>query len=76
MVRKQLLLTLLFGTFFFSNVNAQSEKRWLRHQIATLSGAPMHGRGYVNKGVDKAALYLRRKFREFGLLSFTADSTY
>jgi hypothetical protein len=36
----------------------------------------MQGRGYVNKGGEKAALYLRRKFKEFGLLPFTADSSY
>lgn len=36
----------------------------------------MHGRGYVSNGVNKAANYLRRKFKEFGLLPFTSDSSY
>lgn len=36
----------------------------------------MYGRGYVNKGVEKAAKYIRRYFKEFGLLPFTSDSSY
>lgn len=67
------IFMLLSGTFL---ATAQSEKRWIKHQIATLSGSNMHGRGYVNKGVDKAANYLSRKYKEFGLLPFTSDSSY
>ncbi len=59
-----------------ATVAAQTEKRWIKHQIATLAGTTMHGRGYVDKGVEKAARYIGRKYREFGLLPFTADSTY
>jgi len=70
------IFTLIFFCFTTSVTNAQPEKRWIKHQIATLSGPTMHGRGYVDKGVDKAANYLRRKFMEFGLLPFTADSSY
>ncbi|HRO41974.1 MAG TPA: M28 family peptidase [Flavipsychrobacter sp.] len=69
------LLLLLF-IFHFSFCFAQSEKRWLKHQITTLSGQTMHGRGYVNKGVAKAANYLQRKYKEFGLLPFGNDSSY
>jgi hypothetical protein len=36
----------------------------------------MHGRGYVSKGVEKAALYLGRKYKEIGLSSFKSDSSY
>ncbi len=69
-------LYLLFLLWFAESSQAQSDKRWLKHEIATLSGAAMHGRGYVNKGGEKAAMYLRRKFKEFGLLPFTSDSSY
>jgi len=55
---------------------AQTEKRWIKHQIVTLSGNTMYGRGYVNKGVEKAGNYISRKFRDFGLLSFSSDSSY
>ena len=76
MVRKLWILFLIVLSCSFSTLKAQPEKRWIKHQIATLSGNTMHGRGYVNKGVDKAALYLRRKFKEAGLLPFTSDSSY
>ena len=64
--------------FFIScySSSAQSEKRWIKHEITTLSGTNMHGRGYVNKGVEKASFYLRRKFKEFGILPFDKDSSY
>ncbi|MCB2406893.1 M28 family metallopeptidase [Hymenobacter lucidus] len=42
-----------------------------RATITTLAGPAMHGRGYVNKGADEAADYIRRRFRELGLRSFT-----
>ncbi|RYE26141.1 MAG: M28 family peptidase [Sphingobacteriales bacterium] len=59
-----------------ASAHAQNEKRWLKHQITTLSGNSMHGRGYVNKGGDKAAAYIRRHFKELGLLPFNSDSSY
>lgn len=55
---------------------AQQEKRWLKQHITTLSATSMHGRGYVSKGGEKAAGYIRRKFQEMGLLSLTPDSSY
>ena len=75
-MRKQLLFAAAFILFFSVQAKAQWEKRWLKHKIATLSGTTMHGRGYVNKGVDKAAIYLKRRFIEYGLLPFTPDSSY
>jgi hypothetical protein len=74
-VKERLLLTVLL-IVHVSSLQAQQEKRWLKHQISTLSGTSMHGRGYVNKGVEKAANYISRKFKEFGLLSFSSDSSY
>ena len=60
----------------FPSVNQAQEARWLKHQVATLCGGPMAGRGYVDKGREKAASYIQRKFREFGVQSLHADSSY
>jgi aminopeptidase YwaD len=75
-ITTRLILTSLLSCLSFYAATAQAEKRWIKHQISTLSGPTMQGRGYVNKGVEKAAMYLRRKFKEFGLLPFSTDSTY
>ena len=74
-MKARLLLTALLIAHV-SSLQAQQEKRWMKHQISTLSGTTMHGRGYVNKGVERAANYISRKFKEFGLLSFSSDSSY
>lgn len=55
---------------------AQQEKRWIKQRIITLSGSAYHGRGYVGKGMEKAANYLAKSFSDFGLQSFLADSSY
>lgn len=65
----------IFVLSFFQSY-AQNEKQWIKHQVKTLAGDNMHGRGYVNKGGEKAASYIRRQFREFGILPFDKDSTY
>lgn len=65
-----------FFTFLLHPTSYAQEKQWIRHQIATLSGTGYYGRGYVNKGVEKASNYLSRKFRTFGLKSFQPDSSY
>ena len=67
-----LLLSLIVSTITYG----QHEKKWIKHQVRTLSGNTFHGRGYVNKGSDKAATYVARQFKEFGLLPFTEDSSY
>jgi hypothetical protein len=60
---------------FSLNTKAQ-EARWFKHQIATLCGGPMAGRGYVDKGRDKAAAYIQRRFREAGLQPIGPDSAW
>jgi hypothetical protein len=65
-------LFLSFGTM----VSAQTEKKWIRQRIVTLSSNSMHGRGYVAKGGDKAAAFIRNTFKEAGVLPFDTDSTY
>ncbi len=55
---------------------AQTDKRWIKHQINTLSGTTMHGRGYVNKGGERAAGYISKTLQSFGLQSFNSDANY
>jgi len=50
--------------------------RWLKHQIGTLSGSTMDGRGYVGKGRERAGMYILRAFREYGLQPVLPDSSY
>lgn len=55
----------------------QQEKRWIKLQINTLASPSMYGRGYINKGVEKAANYLNGQFQSFGLVPFNnKDSGY
>ncbi|TGE27286.1 M28 family metallopeptidase [Hymenobacter metallicola] len=42
-----------------------------RATITTLASPAMHGRGYVSKGDQRAAAFIRHRFRELGLSSFT-----
>jgi len=72
---RSIVASIVFVCLFFQ-VNAQNEKRWIKHQIVTLSGSNMHGRGYVNKGGEHAANYIARNFASFGLSAFSKDSQY
>lgn len=73
MARTAILLFIL-SLSPFNDLSAQ-EARWFKHQIATLCGTPMAGRGYVDKGRDKAAAYIQRKLREAGTQAIGPDST-
>ncbi len=42
-------------------------RNWLKQQIDSISDPGMYGRGYVNKGRDKAADYLSRQFKALNL---------
>lgn len=67
----------LFLTFFSGSIAfSQGEKKWIKHQVRTLSGNSFHGRGYVSKGADKTANYIARMFNEWGLQSFNDDGNY
>jgi hypothetical protein len=58
-------------------IRAQAQDiRWLKHQVATLAGTTMEGRGYTGKGRDRAAAYIQKQFSGIGLLPLTADSSY
>ncbi len=50
--------------------------RWMKQRINALSSNAMHGRGYVQKGSDRAAAYLVRQLREIGVQPFLPDSSY
>ncbi|RYZ47185.1 MAG: hypothetical protein EOP49_22065, partial [Sphingobacteriales bacterium] len=66
------LLTFLL-LFPFSQVIAQ-EIRALKHEISSLCSPTMSGRGYVQKGRDRAAMHIMRKMRDAGLQPVTPDS--
>lgn len=75
-VKRTILLFIACVACLQVTVHAQNEKRWLKRQITTLSGGSMHGRGYVFKGGEKAAAYIRRRLMEFGVQPFNKDTTY
>lgn len=58
------LIILLSGSFFV--LNAQNRKQIEKH-LKKLTSASFSGRGYVNKGDHKAALYLAKQFELYGL---------
>jgi aminopeptidase YwaD len=68
------LLSFLF-LFPFSLVEAQ-EIRTLKHEITSLCSPTMSGRGYVQKGRDRAAMHIMRKMRDAGLQPVTPDSIF
>src|SRR5690606_33679438 len=55
---------------------AQSEKKWIKQQIHHLASPSMQGRGYVGKGMEKSAQYIRQQFQAFGLQPLSADSSF
>jgi hypothetical protein len=46
---------------------------YARKVVKDLCSADMAGRGYVNKGVQKAADYIKAEYKQAGLLSFESD---
>ncbi|MBS1772530.1 MAG: M28 family peptidase [Bacteroidetes bacterium] len=55
---------------------AQNEKRVIKEHINILTSDTMYGRGYVFKGCDKAALYIKNTITRYGLLPFDKNKTY
>lgn len=73
--------TLLVGILCIAlaQKSAQAQKaelRALKHEISSLCSPTMAGRGYIGKGVDRAAQHIMRKFRDAGLKPVAADSTF
>ena len=52
------------------------ETKWLHKQISALTASNLYGRGYVNNGVNLAAKYMVKRYREIGLAPVKGDSTY
>lgn len=58
------------------SLSAQSVKLDIKHHIIPLSGNSMHGRGYVNKGGEKAASYIFDKLKAAGVMPMGKDGSY
>lgn len=61
-------------------VEAQTDtneiKKTLRSHINVLAAPNMHGRGYVNDGLESAAQYVELQFRKFGLEKLSGMHSY
>ncbi len=73
---RRFAICLLACTAFYRNANAQQQLRALKHEITTLCGPTMAGRGYVGKGHERAAAHIMRKMRDAGLKPVTQDSSW
>ncbi len=69
------LFSALFFTLLPQLLYGQNAKA-MRYDIRMLTGASMSGRGYVDKGAEKAARFLVRRLREAGIAPATTDSSY
>ncbi len=61
---------------FAVTAHAQTEKEAIQTNINILTSEAMHGRGYVMHGVEQAAIFIQRRFREYKLKSVTADGSF
>lgn len=73
---KTILQGLIFIFLFPGFLKAQSDKKWIKQQINHLASSSMQGRGYVGKGMEKSASYIRQQFQSFSLLPLSPDSSY
>lgn len=71
---RQALSAALALAFVAAPATAQDMPR-VRRTIEALAAPAMHGRGYVNKGEQKAATYLRQRFQELGLQPLAPNYT-
>jgi len=70
------MIRLIFFIFFFAFlylVATGQDTSYVRRNISELSGEEYHGRGYVKKGVNKAAHYLASEMEEIGLQCLGKD---
>jgi len=70
---RRLALCLFIFSILSGSAVAQN-LRSLKHEISTLGGPTMSGRGYVAKGHERAATHIMRKMREAGLQPAMPDS--
>ncbi len=69
---KKILISIAF-VFLVLHASGQ-DTAYVRKQISLLSSEKYHGRGYVSKGVNKAARHLAEEMKSIGLQSF--DDNY
>ncbi len=65
----RIFFSLFFVLLLFFRLPAQ-DIDYARKVIGTIASDDYYGRGYVNKGVNKAAKYIEAQFAAFGLKSF------
>jgi aminopeptidase YwaD len=71
-----LLLLLSSSIFFVYPAHAQQpDLAGARRTIAALASSKMHGRGYVQGGEHKAAVYLRSRLKQLGLQPLAPNYT-
>lgn len=66
--------TLLSGSVQAENTKVVRDR--IARDIQYLASDELEGRGVGTKGIDKAAEYIRDRFKELGLASGTPDGTY
>jgi aminopeptidase YwaD len=57
-------------------LQSENDKIWIKKQIAALTARNMRGRGYVKDGVDSAAIYIMKRFKEFKLKSVAGNGSF
>lgn len=76
-MKQYLKLTIwIFVVTILNDTAKAQDMRWLKHQVATLAGTTMDGRGYTGKGRERAAGYIQKQMATFGLRPVLADSSY
>lgn len=64
---------LLFWVAFFFSSLAFSQKPYLRWLVDTLASPTLSGRGYVEGGLQKAALVIENEYKKWGVKPITAS---
>jgi hypothetical protein len=70
------LLTIMFICIASTHIVHAQDLKWFKRQISSLCSPSMGGRGYVDKGREKAATHIERAFSSFGLRPILPDSAY
>lgn len=74
---KRFPFLLLFPLLLCSALSAHAQNaKAFRYDLRMLTGASMSGRGYVDKGCEKAARFISRRLREAGVAPATTDTSY
>ncbi|MBT9393289.1 M28 family peptidase [Hymenobacter sp. NST-14] len=74
--RLLVLLALLGARGLLAPPAPAQDLRRARQTIACLASPALHGRGYVNRGEQRAARFVQKQFRALGLLPLTSAGYY